>query len=257
MSQQDTATEDRVAVSLGGDGVAHVRLIRADKLNALDMPMFEALIAAGEALAANSDLRCVVLSGEGKGFCAGLDLSMFAMLTGDMPPLVMRSHGRANFFQQAAMVWRDIPVPVITALHGVCFGGGLQIAAGADIRIAAPDTRLSVMELKWGIIPDMGHYTLWRGMVREDALRELTYTAREFSGEEAQALGFVTHLDADPLARALALAQEIAAKDTAAIRAAKALFNQAADMTGDEVLVAESEVQDRLLAAKRSALKGG
>ena len=184
-------------------------------------------------------------------------LSMFAMLTGDMPPLVLRSHGRANFFQQAAMVWRDLQVPVIAALHGVCFGGGLQIAAGADIRIAAPDTRLAVMELKWGIIPDMGHYTLWRGMVREDALRELTYTAREFSGEEAQALGFVTHLDVDPMARAFALAQEIAAKDTAAIRAAKALFNHVADLTRDEALVAESEVQDRLLAPKRSALKGG
>ena len=138
-------------------------------------------------------------------------------------------------------------------MHGVCFGGGLQIAAGADIRIAAPDARLAVMEMKWGIVPDMGGFALWRGIVREDVLRELTYSAREFSGEEAARLGFASHVDADPLARAMALAEEIAGKDPAAIRAAKALFNRAPDMSRDQILIAESEVQDRLLAAKRSA----
>ncbi len=244
---------ERVAVNIGTDGIAEVRLARPDKLNALDRPMFAALIAAGEELAGHGGLRCVVLSGEGKGFCAGLDLSMFAALAGDMPPLAARSHGRANFFQQAAVVWRDLPVPVIAAVHGVCFGGGLQIAAGADLRVVAPDARLAVMELKWGIVPDMGHFALWRGQVREDVLRELTYSAREFSGEDAQALGFATHLDADPRARALVLAREIAGKDPAAIRAAKALFNRAADLPGDAILMAESEVQDRLLAAKRAA----
>jgi enoyl-CoA hydratase/carnithine racemase len=253
----NVAAEQRVSVTIAANGVAHVRLSRPDKLNALDMAMFEALIAAGAQLGAEPALRCVVLSGEGRGFCAGLDLSMFTTLTGEMPPLVARSHGRANFFQQVAIAWRDLPVPVIAAVQGVCFGGGLQIAAGADIRIVAPDTRLAVMEMKWGIVPDMGGYALWRGIVREDVLRELTYTAREFSGEAAQQLGFATHVDADPLERALALADEIAAKDPDAIRAAKALFARAADLSSDAILIAESEEQDRLLAAKRSALQGG
>jgi enoyl-CoA hydratase/carnithine racemase len=247
-----SAADSRVAISLGEDGIAHVRLTRADKLNALDDAMFAALIDAGAALAATADLRCVVLSGEGRGFCSGLDLSMFGTLTGDMPPLVTRTHGNANRFQQVAMQWRALPVPVIAAVHGVCFGGGLQIAGGADIRVAAPDARLAVMELKWGIIPDMGGFALWRGKVRDDVLRELTWTAREFSGDEAQLWGFVTFTDAEPLARAMAIARDIAAKDPAAIRAAKALFNRVPELSCDEILLAESAAQDALLTARRA-----
>ena len=149
------------------------------------------------------------------------------------------------------MQWRALPVPVIAAVHGVCFGGGLQIAGGADIRVVAGNARLSVMELKWGIVPDMGHFALWRGLVREDVLRELTWTAREFSGNDAQALGFCTHVDADPLARATAIADEIAARDPAAIRAAKALSGSTADLATEAILLAESLAQQGLLAAKR------
>ena len=243
-------SETRVAVAVDGNGVAHVRLARADKLNALDTAMFDALIDMGDRLAAMTDLRCVVLSGEGKAFCAGLDLGMMGALASSQLDLAARTHGHANRFQQVAMLWRMLPVPVVAAIHGVCFGGGLQIAAGADIRIAAPDARLSVMELKWGIVPDMGHFALWRGLVRGDALRELTYTAGEFSGEAARDLGFVTQVDADPLARALAMAGEIAAKDPAAIRAAKALFTKATDLSVEDILIAESVAQDRLLAAR-------
>ena len=241
----------RIDIALGDDGIAHVRLMRADKLNALDDAMFAALIDAGETLAAMADLRCVVLSGEGKAFCSGLDLSMFAVLTGDMPPLADRTHGNSNRFQQVAMQWRQLPVPVIAAIHGVCFGGGLQIAGGADIRVAAPDARLAVMELKWGIIPDMGGFMLWRGNVRDDMLRELTWSAREFSGEEALQWGFATFVDADPLARAMAIARDIAAKHPAAIRAAKALFNRVPELSCDDILLAESAAQDVLLAARR------
>lgn len=251
MNQPNAASQERVTVTLDENGIAQVRLSRADKLNALDAAMFDAIIAAGEALADKPDLRCVVLSGDGTGFCAGLDLAMLAGLAGSDLQLATRTHGSANWFQQVAMQWRALPVPVIAAVHGVCFGGGLQIAGGADIRVVAPDARLSVMELKWGIIPDMGGFALWRGRVREDVLRELTWTAREFSGEAALAMGFATWLDADPLARAQAIASEIAARDTAAIRAAKALFDQAADMSVDEILQAESVAQDRLLAARR------
>ena len=251
MNQPDTVNRERVDITLDSSGIAQVRLSRADKLNALDTAMLDALIDAGDALAAMPELRCVVLSGEGKAFCSGLDLAMLGTLAASDLVLAVRTHGNANRFQQVAMQWRALPVPVIAAVHGVCFGGGLQIAAGADIRVVAPDARLSVMELKWGIVPDMGHFALWRGLVRDDILRELTWTAREFSGDKAQALGFATHLDADPQARAMAIAREIAAMDPLAIRAAKALFASATDMTSDAILLAESVAQDRLLAAKR------
>lgn len=251
MSSSDSS-DKRIDIALDEAGIAHVSLLRADKLNVLDDAMFVALIDAGEALATMPDLRCVVLSGEGRGFCAGLDLAMFGTLTGDMPPLADRTHGSANRFQQVAMQWRNLPVPVIAAVHGVCFGGGLQIAGGADIRVVAPDSRLAVMELKWGIIPDMGGFALWRGNVRDAVLRELTFSAREFSGEEALRLGFATYLDADPLGRALAIARDIAAKDPAAIRAAKALFNRVPDLSTAGILLAESIAQDALLGSRRN-----
>jgi enoyl-CoA hydratase/carnithine racemase len=251
MNQPSAASPNRVTIALDEHGIAQVRLSRANKLNALDAAMFDAIIAAGETLTEMRDLRCVVLSGAGSGFCSGLDLAMLADLADSDLQLGTRTHGIANRFQQLAMLWRALPVPVIAAVHGVCFGGGLQIAGGADIRVVAPDARLSVMELKWGIIPDMGGFALWRGRVREDVLRELTWTAREFSGAEAEALGFATWVDTDPLARAQVIAREIAAKDPAAIRAAKGLFNQAADMALADILLAESVAQDLLLARKR------
>jgi enoyl-CoA hydratase/carnithine racemase len=239
-----------VTIAMGDDGVTQVHLNRPDKHNAIDSAMFAALIAAGEQLAFTPGLRCVVLSGAGNSFCAGLDTAMFpALLSADAPPLADRTHDNANTFQQAAMAWRNLPVPVIAAVQGICFGGGLQLAAGADIRIVAPEARLAVMEMKWGIIPDMCHYALWRGLVRDDVLRELTYTAREFSGEEALTLGFATHVDTDPLARAHALAREIAGKHPQAIRTAKHLFNRAPDMALDDILLAESRAQDLLIGS--------
>ncbi len=244
------ATNDRVTVTLDRQGIGEVRLVRTDKLNALDMAMFDALIEAGEALRDLPGLRCVVLSGEGRGFCAGLDLSMFGTLLGQSASLAERTHGDANRFQQVAMQWRMLPVPVIAAIHGVCFGGGLQIAAGADVRIVAPDARLAVMEMKWGIVPDMGGFALWRGLVRGDVLSELTYSAREFSGEEAQALGFATIADPDPHARAMAIAGEIAGKHPEAIRAAKSLFNRSEGMSVAEILLAESLEQQGLIGTK-------
>ena len=245
------AANDRVSLTIEDDGVARVTLTRGDKMNALDLAMFEALLATGQALFDMPGLRCVVLSGEGKAFSAGLDLSTFeAALGGEALPLVQRTHGNANGFQQAAMQWRKLPVPVIAAVHGVCFGGALQIAGGADVRVVAPGARLAVMEMKWGIVPDMGGFALWRGCVREDVLRELTYTNREFSGEEALALGFATLVDADPLARALAMAQDIARRSPTAIRAAKSLFNRSADLPLDDILAAESFEQARLLGSR-------
>lgn len=242
---------DRVRLTMAPSGVAHVSLIRADKLNALDPPMFEALIQVGQALFDMPGLRAVVLSGEGKGFCAGLDLAAMQDLEVDTQlSLQERSYGNANLFQQAALQWRKLPVPVIAAIHGACLGGGLQLAGGADIRVAAPDARLAVMEMKWGIVPDMGGFALWRGLVRDDVLRELTYTHREFDGEQARSLGFVTHVDPDPLALALRIAGVIALQSPHAVRSAKALFARAADGNLDEILVAESLEQHKLIGSR-------
>lgn len=245
------AANERIELAVEEDGVARVTLTRGDKLNALDPAMFDALLAVGQALSDMPGLRCVVLSGEGKSFSAGLDLATFeTMLGGEALPLTQRTHGNANSFQQAAMQWRKLPVPVIAAVHGVCFGGALQIAGGADIRVVAPDARLAVMEMKWGLVPDMGGFALWRGCVRDDVLRQLTYTNREFSGEEALAYGFATVLDANPVQRAMAMAQDIAHRSPTAIRAAKSLFNRSADLPLDEILAAESFEQARLLGSR-------
>lgn len=253
--QHQFGAEARVTLTIGDAGIAQVRLNRPEKLNALDLGMFHALAEAGSALHALPGLRAVVLAGEGKAFCAGLDLSAMAELTGpDGPPLLERSHGNANLFQQAAMVWRKLPVPVIAAIHGACLGGGLQIAGGADIRVAAPDARLAVMEAKWGLVPDMGGFLLWRDCVRADVLRELTWTARVFSGEAAQAMGFVTSTDPDPLARATAIAREIAARSPHATRAAKALFNRLSGLSDDAILIEESLAQ-HALAGSRNQLE--
>ncbi|RJX68300.1 crotonase/enoyl-CoA hydratase family protein [Tsuneonella suprasediminis] len=241
---------DRVAVTLDADGVAHVRLIRADKMNALDPDMFERIIAAGSALHDAKGLRAVVLSGEGRAFCAGLDLTSFSHSRTGEPPLTERTFGNANKFQQVAMQWRKLAVPVVAAVHGVCFGGGLQIASGADIRIVAPDTRMAIMEMKWGLVPDMAGYALWRGLVRDDVLRELIYTNREFTGAEALDLGLATHIDTDPLARAFAIARTIADRSPPAIRAAKRIANAMPDKSTDSLLMDESLEQHPLMRSK-------
>ncbi len=236
--------DDRVTVTLDADGVAQVRLNRPDKLNALDPAMFDAIIAAGDELRTMQGLRAVVLAGEGRAFCAGLDLASFtAGPIEGATPITDRTHGNANRFQQVAMTWRKCPVPVIAAVHGVCFGGGLQIASGADIRVVAPDTRMAIMEMRWGLVPDMGGFALWRGLVRGDALRELVYTNREFSGQEALSLGLATFLEADPLARAQGIAREIANRNPESVRAAKRLFDVMDDAATDAILLAESREQ--------------
>jgi enoyl-CoA hydratase/carnithine racemase len=245
--QKEKVMEARVSIEIS-QGVADVRLARPDKLNALDPAMFAGIIDAIARLEGEPGLRAVVLSGEGRGFCAGLDMASMAQsgLGADNSfDIMARTRGLANDFQQVAWGWRTLGVPVIAALHGVAFGGGLQIASGADIRIAAPGTRLSVMEMKWGIVPDMAGYALWRGNVRDDVLRELAYTAREFDAAEGQAFGFVTRIAEDPHADALALARAIAGRNPHAIRAAKRLSNLEAD--AGETLLAESREQAALL----------
>ncbi len=240
----------RVSVEIENH-IARVTLTRGDKMNALDPDMLEAIVSAGESLMDNEDVRVVVLSGEGKAFCAGLDIMSFGAMAGKDPKelLLPRTHGNCNRFQQVAMVWRKLPVPVICALQGVAYGGGLQIALGADVRFAAPGTKMSVMEMKWGIVPDMGGMVLLPQLTRSDVIRKLTYTATPFEAAQAADWGLVTEVVDDPLAAALSLAEEIAGKSPSAIRAAKALIGFAETHTGDQdaVLLEESRVQSTLM----------
>jgi enoyl-CoA hydratase/carnithine racemase len=241
---------DRVILTFV-EGVAEVRLNRPEKLNALDSAMFEALVEAGERLMRMASLRAVVLAGAGRGFSAGLDMGSFAAgrREGPLADITKRTHGIANLPQQAAMVWREVPVPVIAAVHGVAFGGGFQIALGADVRYVAPDAKLSILEIKWGIVPDMGGIALMRELARGDVIRELAFTGRQFSGEEACRLGFATAVHADPLAAAHAAASEIAGKSPDAVRALKRLINASADLDAAAILLEESREQAKLIGA--------
>ncbi len=246
--------KDRVSITMLDDGVADVRLIRSDKMNALDPAMFAGIAEAIDVLGKTKGLRAVVLSGEGRAFCAGLDLSSMAQPgdgkkqgEGATGSLGSRSHGIANLAQHVAWGWRELPVPVIAAVHGIAFGGGFQIMSGADIRIIHPDTRCAIMEMKWGLVPDMAGFPLWRGNVRDDVIRELTYTNREFKGSEAHALGFATKLSDTPLEDALWHAKLIAGKHPAAMRGAKVLCNAMADSTDAELLALESSEQLKVM----------
>jgi enoyl-CoA hydratase/carnithine racemase len=245
---------DRVAIEVE-DHVAHVTLVRADKMNALDPHMFESIIRAQFALSRSRGIRAVVLAGEGRAFCAGLDLASMATVGqgkdgSDPTPLTERTYGNANTFQEVSVGWRKLPMPVVAAVHGVCFGGGMQIASGADIRVVHPATRMAIMELKWGIIPDMGGFQLWRGTVRDDVLRRLVYTYEEFTGEQAADWGLASELSDDPLERATELARTIAERNPSAIREAKALFGRYLDLPADDILMEESIRQQRLIGTK-------
>lgn len=235
---------DRVTISVT-DHIADVRFNRPDKLNALDKSQMEAIAAAGEELAAMQDVRAIVLSGEGKGFCAGLDMASFTD-SATTSKLTERTHGNANLYQHIVLQWRKLAPPVIAAVHGACIGGGLQLASAADIRIASPDAKMSIMEMRWGLIPDMGSFTTWRSFVRDDVLRELTYTNRIFSGEEGKSLGFVTHLSDNPHDDAMTLAAEIASRNPDAIKSSKRVINALPDLDEDAILMMESVEQDKI-----------
>lgn len=249
--------EPRIRVTMT-DGVADVRLNRPDKMNALDLPMFDALIDTGRSLIGQPGLRAVVVSGEGRAFCAGLDMGRFEKMAApaagvtsvaDELRLGPRTHGTCNGPQYAAMVWQEVPVPVIAAIHGVAFGGGFQVALGADLRFVAPDAKLSLMEIKWGLVPDMAGTLLMRGLLRADVMRELTFSGRVFSGAEALTLGLATRVCDDPHAQAIAFAREIAQRSPDAIRAAKRLLKLAASADPASLLQAESTEQIALLGS--------
>jgi enoyl-CoA hydratase/carnithine racemase len=243
---------DRVQIEID-EGVAHVRLNRPDKMNALDQAMFVATAEAGASVAADPSVRAVVLSGEGRAFCSGLDFSSFQAMadTGgadrddrDSEPslgAIGETGDRITHLgQQVAHVWQEVPVPVVAAVHGVALGGGCQIALGADIRICAPDARFSVLEVKWGLIPDMTGTWMLPRLVGLDVAKELTFTGRMVEGTEAVALGLATRVADDPLAAAQDLAREIAGKSPESVRAAKRLLN-----ASGTVPIAEQFAQER------------
>ena len=243
-------TGNRVRLDIDDHGVATVAMERIDKHNALDRAMFDALLDVAAQLAVNKRVRAVVLYGAGKSFCTGLDIANFLEARGGgIEQLFARGYGEvANYAQRAAYDWSLVPVPVIAAISGNCFGGGLQIALGADIRVAAPDARLSIMEVKWGLVPDMAITQTLPRIVAVDVAKELTFTGRIVSGSEALTLGLVTRVAEDPLAAALGLARAIAQNSPDAVRAAKRLYDETwTRLDPAAALALESELQIDLL----------
>lgn len=241
--------EERVRIEIA-DHVATVTLTRADKHNALDVAMFEGILAASERLRSEPGVRAVVLHGDGPSFCSGLDVMSIMASGNGTDALLEPLRGEVpNWFQRAAYDWLRVPVPVIAAVHGNCLGGGLQIALAADIRIAHPETKLSVMEIKWGLIPDMAITRTLPRLVALDVAKELTYTGRIFSGTEAAELGVVTRINDDPLAAARELAAEIAARSPDAVRGAKRLYDTAWHGATEETLALEAELQLGLIGS--------
>jgi len=264
--------DNRVTISVV-DGIADVKMNRADKRNALDNAMFTSLSAAGEYLKKLDGLRVVVLSGDGASFCAGLDFSSFAQMAeagakanaadnkadnkagekSDMNAGVMVDGRITHMAQQVCWVWQEVPVPVIAAVHGHALGGGIQIALGADIRIVHPDTQLSVREVHWGLIPDMTGTLMLSRLVRPDIAKNLVFTARVFSGKEGHEMGLVTQLSQDVHADAMAMAREIAGRSPEAVRGAKKLLNLLANSGAAEQFAAERATIGQLIGSANQA----
>jgi enoyl-CoA hydratase/carnithine racemase len=242
--------EDRVQVALR-DHVAEVRLVRGDKHNALDGEMFEAIAEAAGQLSTEPELRAVLIHGEGPSFCSGIDVGWLAggQTDGFAERAGIRDGFGANLFQRVATAWIEVPVPVIAAIHGNCLGGGLQIALGADVRIASPDAKLSIREVHWGLVPDMGISATLPRLLPLDVAKELTFTGRVVSGEEADRAGLVTRIADDPLASARDLAGEIAGRSPDAVRAAKRLYESTWPATDGEGLELETELQLTLIGS--------
>ncbi len=233
---------DRVSISREGR-VAVVTLDRAEKLNALDLAMFRALGEAADLVAEDRSVRAVVLCGAGENFCAGIDTGIFGDPELEASFMAPIEPSAANLFQRAAYAWRELPVPVICAVQGIAYGGGLQIALGADLRIAAPDARFSIMEARWGLVPDMAISTTLRHVVPADRIKELAWSARVFGAQEALEYGIVTAVESDPIAAALERAGEYAAQSPDAIRGIKQLVNNAWQLSEAEALALEARLQ--------------
>jgi enoyl-CoA hydratase/carnithine racemase len=229
-------------------GRATLLLTRADKHNGVDPPMLRSVLAAQRALKQRRDVRVVIIRGEGPSFCAGIDAKQF--FTPSLRTALFMSQlwwPVRNWFQAWSMGFRELGVPVIAAIHGNCFGAGIQLALGADIRVAAPDAKLSIMEARLGLVPDMGGPTLLRELVPLDVAKELTFTGRIVSGQQALTLGLVTHVADDPYAAALALADEIVTRSPDSVAAGKFLLQRAWGADETQALALERTYQRRVV----------
>lgn len=253
------------------DGIRHVELNRPEKMNSLDMDMFHSIAAAAKQMRNEKDIRAVIISGKGRAFCTGLDVKSIVKPSaehgrlpmtkikrllerpsgygsetdpddGDTDPIAM-----GNLAQDICYLWRDVPVPVIAVLNGMCFGGGFQLALGADMRYSTPDCKLSIMESKWGMIPDMGASVTLRELVRIDVAKELTYTGKIISGSEAEKLGLVTRCCDDPMEEAWSMARNIASKSPDCVSAAKIMYNTTWAASEKECLEVETKLQKQML----------
>ena len=243
-----------VAVTVEG-AIAQVRLNRPDKLNALTLDTLDALVAVAHDLAHDKTLRGVVLGGAGRSFCAGLDFaSVFRTPSRVATAFVPRPWRGTNTFQEACWAWRRIPVPVVAAVQGHCFGGGLQIALGADFRITTPDAQWAVLEAKWGLIPDMSGIQALSQQVGMDVAKRLTMTGEVVSGERAVELGLATEVADDPYVAAAALLDTIATRSPDSVAAAKRLFNRTWTSGDRRTFAQERFEQAWLLAAKNTAI---
>lgn len=232
------------------DGIATVTLNRPAKKNALSEALFKALPDMAARIAEMPEVRVVVLTGAGDDFCAGIDLQFLQSLLPRMDEIQqeMKSAAQgANFFQRPVTAWQDLGLPVIAAIQGVCLGGGLQLALGADIRLAAPSAKLSIMEAKWGLIPDMGITQSLPKLMRADQAKELMMTARVVDAQTASALGLVTRVCEDPLRAAYDLASEISTRSPQAVAGAKALVDRTWALPVSEGLAVEGELQSQLI----------
>ncbi len=245
----------RVVVEIK-DQIAHVCLARPEKHNALDMVMFETIVKTIKTLKKNRSIRAVIVSGQGPDFCTGLDVkSVMKSVKGPLKLLFKLNPWGSNLAQRVSTDWQKIGVPVIAAIHGRCWGGGLQIALGADIRIATADASLSIMEARWGLIPDMGGTLAFREHCRMDIAKELAMTARVIDGKQAQEAGLVTHLSDNPLTKAQELAEEISQQSPDSVAGVKKLFNKSWFGSKGSALMRESYYQLRIILGKNGKIK--
>ncbi|TVS12013.1 MAG: crotonase/enoyl-CoA hydratase family protein [Wenzhouxiangella sp.] len=244
-----TLINDRVLLDFH-DSHAEVALARPDKYNGLDLAMIEGLVEAARRIGRQRQLRAVVVHGKGPAFCAGLDFASVTRRPGRILAAFLPWLKKDNRFQRMCLAWRDLPIPVIAVTHGYCFGGGMQLALGCDFRFSTPDCRFSIMEIEWGLIPDMGASVTLRDLVAVDVAMELTMTARQFDAREALSLQLLTRIEDDPLAAARTFAAGLAERSPDAVRAAKRLFRRTRHGSERRALRLERRLQLRLLLGR-------
>lgn len=230
------------------DGIAYVTMTRGEKFNGLDFEMLQALVDAAKTVKRDRDVRAVILQGEGAAFCAGLDFASVGKQPLRALLSFLRVPGRkTNLYQEACWAWREVPVPVLAVLHGRCYGGGLQLALAADFRFTTPDCEFSILEAKWGLVPDMSGTVTLRELVGMDVAKRLTMTGEFFDGTRAKDLGLVTEVSETPLKAAEALAAELMTRSPDSVAATKALFHRTRHVSPRTAFRIESRLQRKLL----------